>query len=107
MLEKYQKLTDETAIYPDAGTGSTAEYLYLSTSLGGEVGEVLNVMKKCYRDGELNTIALWAELGDVMWYILRICHVLNWNLENVIIDNHQKLTDRKLRGKLGGGGDKR
>lgn len=109
MLEHFQKWTNETAIYPEAGTGSVQELMYAALGLSGEAGEVANVIKKLYRDGD-NTekrAMVAKELGDVMWYAARIAQALDVSLEQILQDNQEKLISRKERGVLGGSGDNR
>lgn len=65
--------------------------------LGGESGEVLDIIKKKYRDEqpiENYKEHLKEEIGDVLWYIANLCTVLGFKLENVAIENKQKLLKR-------------
>ena len=73
-IEQYQAFAKGTAIYPEAGSGSINELMYLSLGLVGEAGEVANKVKKLYRDGDSSEKreAIGAELGDVFWYIARL-----------------------------------
>jgi hypothetical protein len=61
--EEYVVATDETAIYPEAGTGSVGEIMYLTLGLIGEIAE----LEGCYTTEE--TV---AELGDCYWYLFRL-----------------------------------
>jgi NTP pyrophosphatase (non-canonical NTP hydrolase) len=107
-LKKYALFTRTTAIYPEANTGSIHELMYLSLGLSGESGELANKVKKIYRDGNIEGLeALSKELGDVFWYLVRLCDSLNVSPEAVIMSNVVKLQDRKSRGVLSGSGDDR
>lgn len=80
--------------------------------LAGEVGEVLNKMKKVMRDdGGVVTDArkedLKSELGDVLWYLSALADELKITLEDVALTNIQKLKGRQERGTLTGSGDAR
>ena len=80
--------------------------------LAGESGEVAEKFKKLIRDknGTLSTEdknEIIKELGDVLWYITTIAHLLNSNLETVAKNNNEKLLSRKERGQIGGVGDNR
>ena len=80
--------------------------------LAGESGEVAEKFKKLIRDknGALNTEdknEIIKELGDVLWYITTIAHLLNSDLETVAKNNNEKLLSRKERGQIGGAGDNR
>jgi NTP pyrophosphatase (non-canonical NTP hydrolase) len=47
------------------------------------------------------------ELGDILWYINAVAHLLGSNLEEVAKANNEKLASRKNRGVLSGSGDNR
>ena len=85
---------------------------YPALGLGGEVGEVLNKVKKIMRDhdgkitDEYREI-LKKELGDVLWYVAALASELGLKLEEVARLNLEKLASRKERGTLGGDGDNR
>lgn len=107
----YQDATKETAIYPEAGTGSVLALAYVGLGLG-ETGEVQGKLKKVIRDnnGHLTDEvreALIGELGDVLWYAARLADELDVELDLVAQENINKLLSRKERGVLGGSGDNR
>lgn len=68
----------ELKAQPTKGIGSHREYdeqlLFWATGAGGEVGEVLNVVKKMVRDGDSESLddALVEECGDVLFYLQQI-----------------------------------
>ena len=69
---------------------------YLTLGLGGEVGEVQNEIKKLERDdnnilNENRKQQIITELGDVMWYLTGICNKLDITLEEILINNMEKL----------------
>lgn len=113
ILSDYQKWTNETAVYPEAGSNTERELNYLVTAMGGEVGELLNVYKKLLRNEtiplkpmrtpKLETAQrqmLLDELGDVLWYWVRIAKVLGHTPESVAQMNHDKLMSRKAANEL-------
>lgn len=106
-VNDYLKLTDETAIYPESGTGKDIELFYLAMGLTGEAGEVANKIKKLLRDGKLNQGELAYELGDCFYYLVRLCDAIGYSPENVMEININKLLKRKAAGTLGGSGDNR
>jgi len=72
---------------------------WASLSLGGEVGEFQNIVKKINRDhgGVMNQDILQKmkdELGDVLWYWLFICDILELNPESIMEYNMSKLKKR-------------
>ncbi len=106
---EYQKWTAETAIYPEASTGSVNELMYCTLGLAGEAGEVANIVKKLHRDGDSaeKRENLKKELSDVMWYAARIAQALDISLEDLLELNYTKIADRKARSVLAGSGDNR
>jgi NTP pyrophosphatase (non-canonical NTP hydrolase) len=88
------------------------ELHYYALGLGGEAGEVLDIIKKAIRDdgGEFtdeSVYALKAELGDVLWYLATLAAKAGFTLDEVATNNVEKLASRKARGVIGGSGDYR
>lgn len=106
-LNDYQIKTMDTAIYKDAGTGSDSELNYLALGLTSEAGEVAGKVKKLYRDGKLDIGALIYEIGDVFWYLARLCDACGYEAEDVIEINYKKLLRRRDASTLTGSGDNR
>ena len=107
-LDGYRDFCRTTAIYPDAGKGNLPELMYLGLGIG-EGGEIQGKIKKAYRDGMPSAFAagIAHELGDLLWYIMRLADVLGFTLEDIIAMNKAKLRSRRERGALGGSGDAR
>lgn len=106
-LSFYQEQAITTAVYPEE-----AAVVYPAMGLAGEAGEVLNKIKKVYRDkgGVLDDATkqeIAKELGDVLWYVAVLARDLDQNLEDTAKDNLRKLQDRMRRGVIGGEGDNR
>jgi NTP pyrophosphatase (non-canonical NTP hydrolase) len=106
-LNDYTKLTDQTAIYPEAGTGSDLELYYLSLGLTSEAGEVAGKIKKLIRDQVLDIGAVAYELGDVFYYLCRLCDAIGYDPEDILTINMNKLLKRKETNTLQGNGDER
>ena len=66
----------------------------MATGLAGETGEVLELLKKHVRDGEVDTHALLLELGDVLHYLTRIAAEYGFSLPQVMDANVVKLEQR-------------
>ena len=102
----YMKFTQDTAQYP-----KEVEMEYLMLGLANEVGEGLGKYKKYLRGDKMIRQdfekALLDELGDVMWYFVRICDVLNVTLYEVMSKNIEKLSRRRDKGTIKGDGDDR
>ena len=104
----YQKLAATTAAYPNVGNN----YIYPSLGLAGEVGEVMNKIKKIQRDNanildEKVLLAVKEEMGDVLWYLAQLSTEFKFSLDDVAQNNIKKLADRAQRGALHGAGDNR
>ena len=106
-IEDYTKATDQTAIYPEAGTGSDKELYYLSLGLTSEAGEVAGKIKKLIRDNKLDVGNLAYELGDCFWYLCRLCSAIGYEPEYILEINMSKLLQRKANGTIQGNGDER
>lgn len=108
-LREHMKRTTLTAVYPFAGKGDTQGLMYVALGLAGEAGEIANQVKKVARDdgsvvapARRNKVA--DELGDVMWYWLRLCYELSLDPYEVMAANQQKLQARAVNGTLHGDG---
>lgn len=80
--------------------------------LVGESGEVAEKFKKLIRDkqggiDEEDRQEILKELGDILWYVNSVSHLLGSNLEEVASKNLDKVLSRKHRGVTSGSGDNR
>ena len=101
------EFTRATAVYP-----KERELEYLALGLTSEAGEVAGKVKKMIRDngGRLDyptETALVSELGDVAWYLTRLCDHLEISLDTLLQENYNKLSKRKEAGTIQGSGDNR
>ena len=90
----------------------TAQMMGQVLGLAGESGEVLEKFKKLLRDkagkiSDEDKVEIVKELGDILWYVNAVSHLLGYELEDVAKANIDKLASRKERGKLHGSGDNR
>ena len=90
----------------------TPQMMGMVLGLSDESGEVLGKFKKLLRDkrGVLtdeDKAEIMKEIGDVLWYVTTISHLLGYSLEDVARKNNDKLLSRKDRGVLSGSGDNR
>lgn len=98
-LQNWLDATDKTAIYPDSFTKDLAGVVYLTLGLAGESGEVADEIKKIIRnDNGIITSErkkkLCLEMGDVMWYWLRLTKELDLDIEEIMSENLKKLSQR-------------
>ena len=111
-LNEYQKKTRET----DLGTGPehkiSPHWLYYVLGLGGETGELIEKIKKHFRDD----YGVWTderkdqvikEAGDVLWYLARLLDELGIDFNSIAEENLTKLFKRMKENKLHGEGDDR
>ena len=111
-LDEYEKIALSTLSSRHSYGEISPALMDQVLGLVGESGEVAEKFKKLIRDknGTLNTEdknEIIKELGDVLWYITTIAHLLNSDLETVAKNNNEKLLSRKERGQIGGDGDNR
>ncbi len=67
--------------------------------LCGESGEVIDIVKKHLAQGhELDKEKIIKELGDVAWYMAEIATVLDVELEDILVQNIEKLKKRYPEG---------
>ena len=104
----YQKNARLTAQYPNLG----ANYIYPTLGLVGEAGEVAEKVKKVIRDkkgvfDDESKKGLKKELGDVLWYVSNLCTEFNFSLDDIALQNLEKLKLRAAKGKISGSGDDR
>ena len=63
--------------------------------LEGDIGEVIDVMKKhIYQGKELDITDVIEEVGDVLWYIANFCNINNITMDECMESNMKKLRKR-------------
>jgi len=96
---------------------------HLTYGLAAEVGEVMSLMQKIARQdprywsqepdeffGEYTPLfkeKIFAELGDVLWYLACLANYHGFPLSAIAEHNLEKLGKRKAEGKIQGDGDNR
>ena len=104
-FNEYQERAKETAMYPSKLDGG---FYYTALALAGEVGELLNKIKKIARDNiQIPREEIISELGDILWYLSETARNFNISLEEVAEYNLKKIRSRKEKGTLQGSGDNR
>lgn len=99
-FEEYDDYVNESVQYKDP--------TYAALGLAGECGEVVEVIKKLYREHNqdwdnhiISKVSLLDdilyELGDVLWYTARLANLLGSSLEEVAEMNMEKLDARRNR----------
>jgi len=107
-FNEYQKLAKKTAVYPVVGQG----IVYPALGLAGESGEIMNKIKKIFRDDsgvltDSRKKEISKELGDILWYVAQVSTELGISLDEVAVANIEMLKSRQERNVLKGDGDNR
>jgi NTP pyrophosphatase (non-canonical NTP hydrolase) len=105
-IDAYGEFVDEMW-FPSKDGLTERDFRIMELGLPGEVGEVLELLKKQVRDGNLDKTALKKELGDVVYYWARICSAQGFTPSEVIMANVEKIEGRNQRGTLKGSGNDR
>jgi NTP pyrophosphatase (non-canonical NTP hydrolase) len=79
----------------------------MALGLCGEAGEVTEKIKKHIRDNYFNREEILKELGDVLFYTIKIAQHYGFVASDVPSANVIKLESRKARGVQRGSGDNR
>src|SRR5688572_16305182 len=93
----YQKAAARTLIAAPDFEIQPSEIMLVwnAIGLGGESGEVLELLKKSvFHRKPLDPEKLKKELGDVLWYVAAICTVAGLSLSEVMEENDAKLRAR-------------
>lgn len=118
-LNEYQQKAMTTCM------DSCDNFAYMMLNLVGELGEFASKVAKQIRkenkeieENELVTARQGAgmdhsefeaelrkEAGDILWQLSGLCHVMDWDLEDVAQENLEKLAARKKAGTIDGDGD--
>ena len=60
----------------------------------GEIGEINSLYQKAFQGHEFDELHAKKELGDLLWFIAEYCTAMNWNLDDVMELNINKLKVR-------------
>ena len=94
-LKEYQELCKRTG-----GNFDDKEKEILTWGLGisGEAGDIAGCIKKTFSHKNDQTAGIRENIGDTMWYISMICNFFDWNLEEILDENVEKLEKRYPNG---------
>lgn len=94
-LKEYQKLCKKTA---KKFTTREKEILTWGLGMAGEAGDVAGCIKKTFSHDNDQREGIRENLGDALWYIAMICNFFDWNLQELLEENIQKLKKRYPEG---------
>lgn len=118
-LDEYQERAMTTCM------PSSENFAYMMLNLVGEVGEFAGKVAKAIRKEKISIFfnqlipdhegamscddisELRKEAGDILWQLSGLCSVVGWSLEDVAMENLDKLASRKERNVIDGSGDNR
>ena len=111
-FNKYQNASRRTLLPSIKNLSESERQQYFLLGLGGEAGEVLEKFKKIIRDkngviDDDDAVKIAKELGDVLWYLARVCDVLEIEMDDVALLNIEKMKHRRDKNKIKGSGDER
>ena len=111
-FNEYQEEAGWTDLGTSAQDNLVPGWMYYVLGIGGETGELLEKVKKLFRDdkGELSDErkdSIILEMGDILWYMARLCSHLDIDFDDIPLRNIEKLSSRKVRDQLHGDGDNR
>jgi len=111
-LDDYSKQAITTLTNDHEYGDISADLMAQVLGLSDESGEVLGKFKKLIRDknGVMNDDdkkEIIKEIGDVLWYVNSVSHLMGYSLEEVAQMNIDKLASRKQRNQIKGSGDNR
>jgi len=108
----YQRECRKTDVGTAAQDCLSPGWLYYVLGIAGESGELLEKVKKLFRDkngivdDEFKDMII-KEMGDVQWYMARFADQFGIDFNTIAETNVKKLASRKARGKIHGEGDER
>lgn len=106
-IDSYATWTEQLWFISGPRKLAEKDFTVMGFGLAGETGEVMEILKKRVRDGQLDLDRLTKELGDVAYYWARICKAFGLKPSAVLAANVAKIEDRRARGVMRGNGDNR
>ncbi len=94
-LKEYQELCKKTA---KEFENKTEEIMTLGLGIAGEAGDVAGCIKKTFAHNGNQKQGIRENLGDTLWYIAMISDFFDWNLEEILQENIDKLKARHGEG---------
>jgi NTP pyrophosphatase (non-canonical NTP hydrolase) len=96
IIEAYPIIVDFTRNKEIGKLEELKDYLL---GLNGEVGELTDIYKKIlYHGKEYDPTELMLELGDILYYLVAICLVMDIDITEILLNNNAKLVARYSEG---------
>jgi NTP pyrophosphatase (non-canonical NTP hydrolase) len=90
-LREYQTICKETA---KKFENPEKEIMTWGLGVAGEAGDIAGCIKKTYAHDNDQKAGIKENIGDMLWYAAMICNFFNWNLDEVLNENVEKLKKR-------------
>ncbi len=114
IIEEYRKFLNDTSWYTHTNEHNAPELMYLTLGLAGEAGEFTDAVKKIVRvcgshddesfaelmKGNGGELKLLDELGDVLWYLVKLADFMGMSLNDLMVRNTYKLYVRLVSGNI-------
>ena len=94
-LGMYQRMCKVTAKKFD---NEEKEILTWGLGIAGEAGDVASCIKKTFAHDNDQRQGIRENIGDTLWYAAMICNYFNWNMEDILEENIEKLKKRYPNG---------
>ena len=106
-IDQYSNWTEKVWFSSNQKPNHLSDLSIMGFGLGGETGEVLELLKKQIRDGTYDSKNLRKELGDVLYYWARICKEFGFKPSSIMNMNIDKIESRRAKNTLRGSGNDR
>lgn len=95
-VKEYKDASSRTFLNREEGIDAkTTDLLHCVIGMGTESGELLDQFKRhIYYGKPLDIINVKEELGDQLWYIMNLCRLMNFDIEEIMQLNINKLQAR-------------
>lgn len=90
-LKEYQEACKRTAKKFDT---NEKEILTWGLGITGEAGDVASCIKKTFAHDNDQREGIKENLGDALWYAAMICNFFNWDFNEILEKNIEKLKER-------------
>lgn len=91
MGSEYQLLASRTI---NKELTSKEQEMHALHGLVGEIGELHSLYQKVYQGHEFDKHHAMSEVSDMLWFIAEYCTAMDWNLDDVMQYNIDKLIAR-------------
>ena len=95
-LREYQDACKATAKKDFASPNE--EITTWGLGITGEAGDVASCIKKTFFHDNDQRSGIKENIGDVLWYVAMICNFFDWDLQEILDENLEKLKARYPQG---------